>query len=77
MTASGEVPPEDSGAPAARELPQMPGTLLPTGNIDGTKVEEYGESCTDDAPASVSLSDEMMANMCAAYSTRGNGNGNN
>ena len=73
-TASGEVPPEDSGAPAAGELPQMPGTLLPTGNIDGTKMEEYGGSCTAAAPASVSLSDEMMADMCAAYSTRGNGN---
>lgn len=75
-TASGEVPPEDSGAPAAGELPQMPGTLLPTGNIDGTKMGEYGGSCTDDAPASAlaSLSDEMMVNVCAAYSARGNGN---
>ena len=67
-TASGEVPPEDSGAPAAGELPQMPGTLLPTGNIDGTKMEEYGGSCTDDAPkkAMVTLTDEMKAKWCSA-----------
>lgn len=74
-TASGEVPPKDSGAPADGELPQMPGTLLPTGNIDGTKMGEYGGSCTDDAPASAmeSLTDEMISEMCAA-SARGNGN---
>ena len=74
-TAHGEVPPEDSGAPADGELPQMPITLLPTGNINGTKMEEYGGSCTDDAPASAleSLSDEMKAAWCAA-SARGNGN---
>lgn len=77
-TASGEVPPEDVNAPASGELPQMPGTLLPTGNIDGTKMQEYsmtGESCMVDAPASASmaLSDEMKAVLCAA-SAPGNGN---
>lgn len=75
-TASGEVPPEDIGAPASGELPQMPGTLLPTGNIDGTKMEEYGGSCTDDAPASAleSLSDEMLASICAATPASARGN---
>jgi len=70
-TASGEVPPEDAGAPASGELPQMPGTLLPTGNIDGTKMEEYsmtGGSCIADAPKMemVALTDEMKAKWCSA-----------
>jgi len=77
-TASGEVPPEDVNAPASGELPQMPGTLLPTGNIDGTKMQEFPGDCMEAAPASalVALSDEMKAEWCAA-SAPAPGNGKN